>query len=251
MNKDDTGRGTGGTTQGTARSARPPSRALTVLLAASLPLAGAAWAAGAAIAPGGGLAAAGAFALLTAAIAHGLASWPHPVLGPANLVSLARGALACLLVAALVAPPAPGSGEAWALGAAAAVALLLDGVDGALARRSGLDGPWGARLDMEVDSAFAALLAVAVLRMGEAGPWVLALGFLRYGFLLATLSWTWLGAPLPESRRRKAVCVVQIGALVAILSPVLDPPLAAPVAALAVALLVWSFAVDVLWLARR
>lgn len=247
MTKHETGGGAGGTAQG---AARPSSRALPVLLAASLPLAGGAWAAGAAIAPGGGLAAAGAFALLTAAIAYGLASWPHPTLGSANLVSLARGALACLLVAALVAPPAPGSAEAWALGAAAALALLLDGVDGALARRSGLAGPWGARLDMEVDSAFAALLSVAVLRMGEAGPWVLALGFLRYGFLLATLARPWLGAPLPHSLRRKAVCVAQIGALVAILSPLVDPPLAAPVAAVATALLVWSFAVDVLWLAR-
>jgi phosphatidylglycerophosphate synthase len=104
---------------------------------------------------------------------------------------------------------------------------------------------------MEVDSAFAALLSIAVLRMGEVGPWVLALGGLRYGFLLAIRAWPWLGAPLPESRRRKAVCVVQIGTLVAIVSPVIDPPLAAPLAAAATLLLVWSFAVDALWLARR
>lgn len=227
------------------------SQVLLTLLAISLPLGGAVWAASAAIAPGGGLAAVGSFALLTGVVANRLVCWPHPIFGVANVVSLTRGALACLLVASLVVPVAPNSGKAWALGGAAALALLLDGVDGPLARRSGLAGPWGARLDMEVDSAFAALLSVAIVRMEEAGSWVLALGFLRYGFLLANKAWPWLGAPLPESRRRKAICVVQIGALVAILSPVVDPPIAAPVAAVATALLVWSFALDTLWLARR
>lgn len=249
--KDDNARSEARWIRGAAESVEPSSRALRTLLAASLLLDGAAWAAGSTIASGRGLAAAGSFALLTAAVAHRLGSWPHAVLGSANLVSLARGALARLLVAALVAPAARGSGVAWALGAAAALALLLDGVDGALARRSGLAGPWGARLDMEVDSAFAALLSIAVLRMGEAGPWVLALGFLRYGFLVAIRAWPWLGGPLPESRRRIAVCVVQVGALVAILSPAVNPPFSAPLVVLALRLLLWSFAVDVLWLARR
>jgi phosphatidylglycerophosphate synthase len=178
---------------------------------------------------------------------------PHARLGPANTVTLARLAIAAALVvpltqaAALPADPA----TAWSVLALALLALSLDGVDGWLARRSGLSSAFGARFDMEVDAVLSALLSLLVWQSGAAGPWVLALGLTRYAFVAACTVLPWLAAPLPHSRARKAVCVLQIAALIACLAPVLPGTVTAAAAAMATAALAWSFGRDILWLWRR
>ncbi|MDO6584022.1 CDP-alcohol phosphatidyltransferase family protein [Salipiger sp. 1_MG-2023] len=189
------------------------------------------------------LAACGAWA----AFAQG---WTAARLGPANAVTMARLALVSLLLAPLVSPGLTTGASGWALFALALSCLALDGLDGALARRSGLAGPWGARFDMEVDSAFGLILAAVAWRSGAAGPWVLLLGSMRYVFLLAMLVWPWLGAPLPERLRRKVICVVQIAALALLLMPIASAWTSAA-ALIALGLLAGSFAADILWLARR
>jgi len=59
-----------------------------------------------------------------------------------------------------------------------------------------------------------------------------------------------LNGELPESFRRKAVCVVQIGALIVLLCPLTPVPLLMPLSIVAAILLFWSFAVDTIWLLR-
>jgi hypothetical protein len=123
-------------------------------------------------------------------------------------------------------------------------------VDGALARRSGLASAFGARFDMETDAAFTLVLAALVYHAGQAGAWALAAGLMRYAFVAAAAAWPWLAAPLAPSRRRQAVCVATITALIVALAPVVPAPLAGALAAAATALLALSFAVDVRALAR-
>ena len=72
---------------------------------------------------------------------------------------------------------------------------------------------------------------------------------MRYGFVALALPWPWLARPLPPSRRRQTVCVVQIVALLVALAPFVPPALGWAAAAIGLAALVWSFAVDVAWLA--
>lgn len=191
---------------------------------------------------------AGAGGLLVAT----LPAYPHARLGLCNAVTLARLAMACA-VAGLIAAPGvladPVTG--WAVTGLCALALALDGVDGWAARRSGLASDWGARFDMETDAFLGAVLSVLAWQTGKAGPWVLALGFMRFGWIAAGRVLPWLNGDLPPSLRRKAVCVIQIAALIALVSPALAPPLSTGVAAVAVAVLGWSFAVDGLWLWRR
>ena len=189
-------------------------------------------------------------ALALRAFARG---YPHARPGACNGVTLARAAIATALVAPLFLPGALAGrdGLAWALVALVVVGLVLDGLDGWLARRSGLASELGARFDMEVDALLAALLALVALASGKAGVWVLALGFMRYGFVAAAAALPWLNAALPERRSRKTVCVVQIGVLIALLAPVVMPPVSTAIGLAAVAALVWSFAVDVRWLAAR
>ncbi|MGA9251488.1 MAG: hypothetical protein WBV71_03470, partial [Roseobacter sp.] len=63
--------------------------------------------------------------------------------------------------------------------------------------------------------------------------------------------WPELRAPLPQAFRRKAICVVQIAALILLMFPLTPQAAALPVATLAVIALSWSFLIDILWLTRR
>ena len=61
----------------------------------------------------------------------------------------------------------------------ATVALVLDAVDGWVARRTRTTGMFGARFDAEVDAFLILVLSVYVAR--SVGAWVLAIGVARYG----------------------------------------------------------------------
>jgi phosphatidylglycerophosphate synthase len=180
---------------------------------------------------------------------------PHPRFGAPNAITTFRVSLTAQLGGAVadagqLATPAL-AGWQWAAAGIVVLALALDGLDGRLARRARLTSPFGARYDMEVDAAMILVAATLAFLLGKAGVWVLALGAIRYLFVVAGLLLPWLAAPLPPSFRRKAICAVQYTALCALLVPVVPPSLADAVAALSLSLLVYSFAVDVLWLARH
>jgi phosphatidylglycerophosphate synthase len=192
-----------------------------------------------------GVFAAGAWPMLAAAARH-LRRRPF---GAANQVTLLRGAMIALVFGLLVAEPTPDL--AWFAIVVASAALVLDGVDGSLARRRGTASDFGARFDMETDALAILVLAALVWHFDKAGPWVVLSGLLRYGFVAAAWPLPWMRRPLPPSRRRKTVCVVQIGSLLFCLAPVVPSVLSGPAAAVALAVLGASFATDVEWLARR
>jgi phosphatidylglycerophosphate synthase len=171
---------------------------------------------------------------------------PFGSFGAANQVTLARGALVALL-AGLIGEQADFALAALATSMATANAVL-DGVDGWLARRTQLASAFGARFDMETDALLILVLAVLDWQFGKAGAWVLSSGVLRYAFIAAGAALPVLRQPLPTSRRRKVVAVVQVIALILVLAPFVPIGLSVPVAAVALALLAFSFAVDVVWL---
>ena len=173
--------------------------------------------------------------------------WRAPRFGAANLVTLGRAALTMLLIALLGA--APSSRVAWVGVGLATLAAVLDGVDGRIARLRNEATPFGARFDMETDALLMLVLAVLVWRIGHAGPWVLAAGLLRYGFVLAGRAWPALARPLPPSERRRRICGVAI-ALLSIAAAPLPPEAVSALCAIAVGSLIYSFAVDGVWLVR-
>ena len=193
-------------------------------------------------------------AMVVLAALIGIAWWRLDMtggLGAANRVTLLRGGLLALLVgfgAALLAGDAA-TGTAWPF-ALALVALMLDGVDGAVARRTGTASDFGARFDMEVDAALALVLAILVFAVDRAGLWVLLLGLPRYAFLAAARWLPALRRPLPPSQRRRVICVVQVATLAGSLFPWVGPPLPALACVIAGVLLYGSFAVDVRLLLR-
>ncbi|MFI1326832.1 MULTISPECIES: CDP-alcohol phosphatidyltransferase family protein [unclassified Streptomyces] len=190
-------------------------------------------------------------------LAFALASWAvlsralHrsrlPSFGPANRVTLGRTVLVGG-VTALVADSFSEAPPVSLLVGLTAVALLLDGVDGKVARRTGTCSPLGARFDMEVDAFLILVLSVYVAT--DLGPWVLLIGGMRYVFVAAARAWPWLTAPLPPSTARKTVAALQGVLLLVAGAHLLPRPVNAGVVVLALGLLVWSFGRDVLWLWR-
>jgi len=174
---------------------------------------------------------------------------PFARFGPANQVTTVRAIFVALIVGLVGEPPVPVLAASAVAGSIAATAL--DGLDGWLARRHAIASDFGARFDMEVDALLILTLSLLAWRFGKAGAWVIASGAMRYGFVLAGARWPWLGAPLRPSRRRQAVCVVQVAALTIALAPIVPPSASAPLAAAALAALTWSFLIDTLWLWRR
>jgi phosphatidylglycerophosphate synthase len=169
--------------------------------------------------------------------------------GIANQVTLLRAGLVCLIGGALLAG-GPSSLQGWSLAALVAAALSLDAVDGWLARWLNLNSSFGARFDLEVDALLILVLALLVWRADRVGAWVLAIGLLRYLFVLAGLLVPSLRRPLPPSRRRQAVCVQQGVTLLVCLLPPVSAALASVAAGLALSALLWSFAVDIIYLER-
>jgi len=196
-----------------------------------------------------GLKAAAVFAVVLAIIRAYLARHhPFPAFGPANQVTTVRVALVAL-VAGLIGEP---RAAAYATSAAIMSGLVaaLDGVDGWLARRTQMVSRFGARFDMEVDALLILVLSILAWQYEKAGAWIVLAGLLRYLFVVTGWLWPWMARPLPPSRRRQTVCVIQIVGSSVIMLPVVTPPMSVAVAAALLATLSASFLVDVIWLWR-
>ncbi len=171
-------------------------------------------------------------------------------LGPADKVTLVRAAVAAVF-AGLLFHGDTASDVGWWLSVVAGIALALDGIDGWLARRTGTASAFGARFDMETDAFFILVLSCLVWQLDKVGPWVLAIGAMRYLFVGAAAVMPCLAEPLFPSKRRQAICVVQVMALVICLLPAVGSRPATAVAAVALLALIYSFSYDAVWLIRR
>jgi phosphatidylglycerophosphate synthase len=168
-------------------------------------------------------------------------------LGPADWVTLARATLA-VGVAALVADSFGEPVSVVLLVTLSSVALVLDAVDGWVARRSRTT-TLGALFDGEVDAFLILVLSVYVAR--SSGPWVLAIGAARYAFFAAGWLWPWLRASLPPRYWRKVVAAIQGIVLAIAAAEVLPLALAQAALVVALGLLAESFGRDVGWLWRH
>lgn len=180
--------------------------------------------------------------VLCATLSRAMTGAGTDTLGPADRVTLTRavlvGAVTALSVAA--SPPVP------ALVALAIVALALDRVDGIVARRSGTVSDLGARFDMEVDAFLILVLSVDAARL--LGPWVLAIGVMRYAYAGAGWVLPWMRGTLPPRYWGKVVAAAQGVVLVTVTADVLPRPWALAATLAALAMLVESFGHSVLWL---
>jgi phosphatidylglycerophosphate synthase len=168
--------------------------------------------------------------------------------GPADRITLARatlvGAIAALVVDSFLRPV-----SVAVLVTLAVIALGLDAVDGAVARRTGTASALGARFDLEVDAFLIFVLSVYVA--GDYGGWVLIIGSARYAFVAAGWAWPWLREPTPPRYWCKVVAAIQGIVLTVAVAGVLPRPAGYAAIAIALVLLAESFGGDVWWLARH
>jgi len=169
-------------------------------------------------------------------------------LGPADLVTLGRALLVGGVTALVADGLWTGHTAVGVLVPLAAVALALDAVDGRVARRTGTVSELGARFDMETDAFLIMVLSVQAATV--LGPWVLAIGALRYLFVAAGWVLPWLTGSLPARMSAKTIAAAQGIVLLAVSSTLLPPIAAAALTAAALAALVWSFAQSIRLLAR-
>jgi len=174
----------------------------------------------------------------------------------ADVVTLVRGLGVCFLAGLALQALAGGLTKRALLTMIilGTLCLLLDGVDGRVARARNEASAFGARFDVETDAAMLAVLSVTVAALGIAGWWVLAIGAMRYGYVATSLLVPALRTPLPYRYSGKVIAVIQAVALLAALSVGLthvEPWVSTTFLMAALAALCWSFGSSVIWQLRR
>ncbi len=169
-----------------------------------------------------------------------------PSFGAANRITLARGCLVAW-VAAFVASEGTTHQATW-VASAASLALVMDGLDGFIARRTQSESEYGGQFDMEFDSVLMLVLCWLAFAWDQAGLWVLFCGLARYIWIAVGSQFDWFRRPLPPAFRRKTACVVGVIGLIGAVSPL---PGAVFWAAAATATLALSFGIDAVWLVRH
>jgi phosphatidylglycerophosphate synthase len=176
--------------------------------------------------------------------------------GVADVVTLSRGLGVCFLAGLALQALADGLPPHGVLIMIimGTLCLMLDGVDGLVARARGEASAFGARFDVETDAAMLIVLSVAVAALGIAGWWVLAIGAIRYGYVAMSFVVPALRTPLPYRYSAKVIAVVQAVALLAALTFKLSHGehwLSITFLLAALASLFWSFGRSVIWQLRH
>jgi phosphatidylglycerophosphate synthase len=180
-----------------------------------------------------------------AALFRGLSRSGTGRLNLAGWVTLVRATLA-VGVAALVAESFDRHAPVTTLVSLAALALILDAIDGKVARHTRTAGTLGAHFDAEVDAFLILFLSIYVAR--SAGAWVLAIGAARYAFLAAAWPLPWMRKPLPPRYWGKFVAATQGVVLTVAAADVLPGDVNRGALVVALALLAESFIRAVWWL---
>jgi phosphatidylglycerophosphate synthase len=169
-------------------------------------------------------------------------------LGLANRITLARatlvGGVAALILDGFFHPVA--SGRLDALVVLASIALVLDAVDGFVARRTHTVTALGARFDMEIDAFLIFVLSCHVAQ--SRGVWVVAIGLARYAFVASGWLLPWLRLPAPPRHWCKTVAAIQGIVLTVATAGLLPREWLVGLVVVALALLAESFGHDIGWL---
>ena len=135
-------------------------------------------------------------------------------------------------MAVLVFAPGAVAALGWIPAVAYGLAALMDGLDGFVARRTGSESAFGARLDAESDAlGLAAASGIAVLLSGTLPLWYLLAGLGRYLFGAALFVEQRLGCQLrdlPPSPFRRRLAGFQMGLVAVCLAPFIEPEWAPP-----------------------
>jgi phosphatidylglycerophosphate synthase len=158
---------------------------------------------------------------------------------------LANGVTAVRLALALALALLGRGGRGEVLAAVVITVLLLDGLDGWLARRRGTASAFGAHFDMETDALLVLVVGLVLWQRGPLGAWILLPGMLRYLYVLCLALVPPRGGEMPRSRfGRHAFTLLILGFTIAL---AFSGELATSAAALGSAAVGVSFGRSVYW----
>jgi CDP-diacylglycerol--glycerol-3-phosphate 3-phosphatidyltransferase len=177
---------------------------------------------------------------------------PRRSLGLAHVVTLCRGGLFASVAGFLaVAPAGP---LLWGPSLCYGVGVVLDRLDGAVARTIGRTTELGARLDLAFDTLGFVVAPLVAVAWGRLPVWYLSLSAARYVFKAGVAWRRRRGRPvsdLPPSRLRRPLAGLQMGFLTVALAPVVPPAPLRTVAAVVLAPSLVVFARDYLAVSGR
>ncbi|AAG19433.1 CDP-alcohol phosphatidyltransferase family protein [Halobacterium salinarum] len=153
--------------------------------------------------------------------------------GVANAVTATRGWLYAAVFGFVAVSPPVGSWWRWLPAAWYGSGVVLDTVDGALARRVGRRTVLGARLDLATDTLGFLCAPLVAVAWGRLPVWYLSLSLARYVFKLACWVRRRRGrhvGDLPPSRSRRLLAGMQMLFITVALVPVLPAAVVTPIA---------------------
>lgn len=191
-----------------------------------------------------------AFAVIGwAALVDGLSRYEVRTFGSVGRVTLARGVLVGGLATLVVETTDPRPDPVLAIVILAAAVLAAMALGAWVTSRGGTVSEFDARFAVEVDAFF--VLVLSAFAVKSLGVWVLAIGGLRYAFVVAGRFVPWLREPLPPRRLRGIIAAAQGIVLAVVGAGVLPRTVAIVLTALALGVLVGSFADDIRRLHRN
>lgn len=130
------------------------------------------------------------------------------IIMPANLITSFR--LVSLLLIVLYLPQLS---DLWIGGIALGI-LLLDGVDGFLARKFKTVSDFGAYLDMETDAFYVLIFSCILYYQEKTGWWILCIGVLRYLYFVTLLFFKPKGQNESRDSFAQVIAVVLMASLI-------------------------------------
>ena len=147
---------------------------------------------------------------------RGNASWtPHGGFGSANAITLVR-LIAGLSLCFLGSPDASGI----LVFILALTVLIVDGLDGWMARRHNESSEFWEYFDKETDAFFLLILCFVAYFQGKAGLWIIMPGLLRYLFVLVLVA---MKPEIDKEYRSRMARVIYVTMIIALLSVFITP----------------------------
>ena len=131
------------------------------------------------------------------------------------------------------------------------IALILDGVDGLIARRYKESDSFGISFDQEADNLMLLILCLSIYLNKDIGVEIFLIPIYRYIFILSMYRFLWLKRELPESFTRKFVCIFTSILLIISHISYLDEYIIINIVFFALFIITFSFAKDIIWLYRK
>ena len=133
----------------------------------------------------------------------------------------------------------------------AIIALLLDGLDGFIARKYDQVSKFGELIDQEADNFLMFVMSISLYLNREIGLYVFLIPAYRYIFIISMAKYPWLKYTLPNSRLRKVGCVGTILIMIISQDPYITNDVTVFLVILSLIIITFSFSRDIIWLYRN